>query len=569
MNPQQKQQYRPQYQTSGDLRIIPLGGLEEIGRNMVVIEYKDDIIIIDAGLQFPEENMPGIDYIIPNTKYLEKRKDKIRGLIITHGHYDHIGAIPHIMDKIGNPPIFAAPLTKAVILKRQEDYPNSPKLEIHEAKDGTKLRLGDWFDLEFFSVTHNIPDALGAVIKTPIGNIVHPGEFKFDYGRDEKPIDIQKFEEIGKKNILLLMLDSTRAEETGKSVPEYIVKENLKRIFQISKGRIIVGTFASLLDRVQQIMSIAEEMGKKVAIRGYSMKMNVEIAKNLGYLKFDKQTLIPIEKSGAVPDEKLVVLCTGAQGEASAALMRIASGEDKYIRTKRGDTIVFSSSIIPGNERSVQMLRDNLTRQGAKVYHYKMMDIHSSGHATRPEMQEIIKMIKPKFFMPIHGYYYMRNLLGEAAADAGVNPKNIIIADNGNILEVNQNQARISKKKAASNYIMVDGLGVGDVGNVVLRDRQVMSNDGMFVIIAIVDSKTGKVKGSPDIISRGFVYLKESKELLHGARKKIRQIVESATRPGQPVNDLYIKNNIREKIGQYLYSKTQRRPMVLPVIIEI
>lgn len=567
MNP--KQQYTPRRRISNNLRIIPFGGLSEIGRNMMALEYKDDIIVIDAGLQFPEEDMPGIDYIIPNTKYLEKRKDKIRGVIITHGHYDHIGAIPHIMGMIGNPPIFAAPLTKAVILKRQEDYPNSPKLEIHEAKDGTKLRLGDWFDLEFFSVTHTIPDALGAVIKTPIGNIVHPGEFKIDYDKEGNLKDIQKFEEIGKKNILLLMLDSTRAEETGKSVPEYVVEENLRKLFQNVKGRIIIGTFASLLDRIQQVIKIAEDLGKKVAISGYSMKSNVEIANRLGYLKFQKQTIIPMEKIDSVPPEKIIIMCTGAQGEANAALMRIASGEHRFVKVRKGDTIIFSSSIVPGNERSVQILRDNLSRQGAKVYHYKMMDIHSSGHATRAEMEQIIKMVKPKFFMPIHGYYYMRTVLGETAANAGIEPRNVIIADNGNIIEANKNEVKISDKKAASNYIMVDGLGVGDVGNVVLRDRQVMSKDGMFVIIAIVDSKTGKVKGSPDIISRGFVYLKESKELLQGARKKVKQIVENIAKPGQPVNDLYIKNNIREKIGQYLYSKTKRRPMVLPVVIEI
>lgn len=555
--------------TTQNLRIIPLGGLEEVGRNMTVFEYGDDIIIVDMGLQFPEEDMPGIDYIIPNTAYLKDKKEKIRGVIITHGHYDHIGAIPHSIARLGNPPIYTAPLTRGIILKRQEDFPNAPKLDIQEVKLTDKIKLG-CFKVEFFHINHNIPDSLGLAIETPVGPIVHTGDFKFDHSPiNEKPADLAKITQLGEKGILLLMSDSTDAETPGHSLSENEIQKTLEEIFKGLKGRIIVGTFASLLTRIQEIIWLAEKFGRKVAVDGYSMKANVAIARELGYLKAKKYTLISPKQANDLPDNKVLILCTGAQGEGNAVLMRLATGEHRLLKIHSGDTVIFSSSVVPGNERTVQNLRDALCRKGSKVIHYEMMDVHAGGHAPIEDLKMMLNLIKPKFFMPIEGNYYMLKLHGEIAESVGLPSENIIIPNNGDVVLVNQKSIHLSKEKVPANYVMVDGLGVGDVGQVVLRDRQTMAQDGMFVIIAVVDSKTGKVHGEPDIISRGFVYLRESKELLDQTRKKVKEIINQTSSNEHTVNWSYVKDNIRDKIGQFLYTKTQRRPMVLPVVIKI
>lgn len=551
------------------LRIIPLGGLDEIGRNMMLLEYGQDIIIIDMGLQFPEDDMPGIDYIIPNTAYLKDKKDKIRGVIITHGHYDHIGAIPHSIARLGNPPIYATPLTRGIILRRQEDFPEAPKLDIHEIKKTDRIELGR-FKIEFFHVNHNIPDGVGLAIDTPIGRIVHTGDFKFDHSPiGDEPADIYRISEIANGGVLAMMSDSTNAEKSGHSISEKEIQDNLETIFKEAPGRIIIGTFASLISRIQEVINLTEKYKKKLAIDGYSMKINVEIAKKLGYLKVQKGTLIKIKQIDDYPAKKIVVLCTGAQGEDNAVLMRIANREHRYIQIRNGDAVAFSSSVVPGNERAVQHLKDILWRQGARVYHYQMMDIHAGGHAQKEDLKMMINLIRPKFFIPIHGSYYMRKLHGEIAESVGIPSKNIVLANNGNVILLNQSSIKLSRERVTSNYVMVDGLGVGDVGQVVLRDRQAMATDGMFVIIAVVDSKTGKVRGEPDIISRGFVYLRESKELLDQTREKVKQIIAESSSAEHTANWSYVKDNIRDKIGQFLYTKTQRRPMVLPVVIEI
>jgi len=551
------------------LKIIPLGGLGEVGRNMTLLEWKRKILIIDMGLRFPEEDMPGIDYIIPNIKYLRKRKEDILGVIITHGHYDHIGAIPYYISKLGNPIIYASPLTRGIILRRQEDFPEQKKLNIKTVKDGSKIKLGD-FQVEFFRQNHNIPGTLGVFINTPIGNIVHTSDFKFDKNPvNDLPTDFKKLREIGKRKILLLMSDSTGAEEEGHSLSEKVIEKNLEEIFKKSKGRILAATFSSLLNRIQQIISLSEKYGRKVCVEGYSMRINVEIAKNLGYLKIKKGTLIKTKDVANYPDQKITILCTGAQGEDQATLMKIANKEHKYLRLKKGDEIIFSSSVIPGNERTVQILKDELYRQGADVFHYKMMDIHAGGHAQKEELLEMIKIMKPKFFFPVHGQVSMLVSHKEIAKSAGVPEKNIIIAENGQIINLTQKNFYFEKKTVPANYVMVDGLGVGDVGEVVLRDRQMLARDGMFVIVAVVDRLTGRVKGSPDIISRGFVYLRESKELLAETRRRVINIINKAAGSGGAVNWVYIKDEVRNKIGDFLHSKTQRRPMILPVIIEV
>lgn len=566
-----KKQTKPE--DSNALKVIPLGGLGEVGRNMCLLEYKDSILIIDMGFRMPEEDMPGIDYIIPDISYLteNKRYKNVVGVVITHGHYDHIGAIPYIWNRIGNPPIYAAPLSRGIILKRQDEFKDQNKLDINEVKDGSKIKLGV-FEVEFFRQNHSIPDNMGLVIKTPVGNVVHTSDFKFDnFPVNEEPTNFKNLERIGKEGVQLLMCDSTGAEELGHSLSEKDIFENMDKIFAAAKGRIIMATFSSLINRIQQAVTLSEKHGRKMGFIGHSMKSNVEITKKLGYLKSQKGTLLKkVADVNNLPDNQVTILCTGAQGEENAGLMKVTTGEHPSISIKPGDTIVFSSSVIPGNERSVQMLKDDFIRQRANVFHYKMMDIHAGGHAQREELKEMINIMKPKFFMPVHGQYSMLFANSKLAQDeCGMKEENVIIADNGQIISITADKATILKKAVPAEYIMVDGLGIGDVGEVVLRDRQMLSKDGIFVIIAVVNRKTGKVQESPDIISRGFVYLKESKELLYQARKRVIATIEKTTTSGQVANWTYVKDNVRNNLGDFLFQKTQRRPMVLPVIIEV
>jgi len=552
-----------------NVRIIPLGGLGEVGRNMMCLEYDKAILIVDMGFRMPEEDMPGVDYIIPNIAYLKGKEKNILGALFTHGHYDHIAAIPHIVNKLGNPPLFASGLTKGIILKRQEDFPNQPKLNITQVKDGSKIELGP-FQIEFFRQNHNIFDNLGLFIRTPIGNIVHTSDFKFDETPVfDIPTDMNKLRELGKRGVLLLMSDSTGAEQENHSLSEKKIMENLEEIFKQARGRIIAATFGSLINRIQQVIVLSEKYGRKVAVDGYSMKTNVEICKKLGYIKSQKGTLIKPNQINSYPDSKITLLCTGAQGEGQAVLMRIITREHKFIRLKEDDTVIFSSSVIPGNERTVQFLKDELYRQRVNVFHYKMMDIHAGGHGQRQELAEMIRTMRPRFFMPIHGQYSMLFNHAKLAHAQGIPEKNIIVAENGQVVNLTPEKIFIERKTVESNYIMVDGLGVGDVGKIVLRDRQTLSKDGMFVIVTIIDRTTGKVRGSPDIISRGFVYLRESKPLLQETRKKVIEVVNRTAGSGGAVNWSYVKDNVRNRIGDFLYTKTQRRPMILPVIIEV
>ncbi|MFQ6049991.1 MAG: ribonuclease J, partial [Candidatus Paceibacterales bacterium] len=461
-----------------NLRIIPLGGLGEVGRNMMLLEYQRKILIVDMGFRLPEEDMPGIDYIIPNIEYLKNKN--ILGIVFTHGHYDHIGAIPYLIEKIWRPDlrIFASPLSRGIILKRQKDFPQQPKLEIEEVKDKSKVKLGP-FRVEFFRQNHNIPDNLGLFVQTPVGNILHTSDFKFDPNPvNDLPTSFRKLRALSRRKILLLMSDSTGAEEETHSLSEKEISKNLEEIFQKSKGRIITATFASLINRIQQIITISEKYKRKVCLEGYSMKTNVEISKALKYIKAEKKTFIKTKGSKNYPDSKITILCTGAQGEAEAVLMRIANKEHPFLKIKRGDTVIFSSSVIPGNERTVQIMKDEILRQGAKVFHYKMMDIHAGGHAKKEELKKMIKIMRPKFFLPIHGQYSMLVSHAELAEEIGLSKKNVIVAENGQIINLSQRRIFIEKEKVPSNYIMVDGLGVGDVGEVVLRDRQMLARDG-------------------------------------------------------------------------------------------
>jgi len=550
------------------LRIIPLGGLGEIGKNMTLFEYGQDIIIVDMGLQFPEEDMPGIDYIIPNIEYLRGKEKNIKGVFITHGHYDHIGAIPHLMPKLGNPPMFASALSAGIIKKRQEDYPNKT-ININVVNYDSKINLGT-FKVEFFHVNHNIPGVLGLVIHTPEGIVVHTGDFKFDHSPvADKPADIGRIAQIGGKGVLALMSDSTDAEVPGYSVSESDIQKVLDDIFVRAEGRIIVATFSSLISRIQQIITLSEKYGRKVAIDGYSMRNNVEIASELGYLKVKKGTLIKTDQIKNFPDNKVSLMCTGAQGEEKAVLMRIVNKEHRFVNIKKGDSVVFSSSVVPGNERTVQSLKDQLYRQQAHVVHYKMMDVHAGGHGQVEDLKMMINLIKPKYFIPVHGNYYMLKMHADIAETVGVPQSNSLVGSNGQVIELTTDSATLTKEKVPANHVMVDGLGVGDVGNVVLRDRQQMSEDGMFTVIVIIDGKTGKVLGQPDIISRGFIYMKGSPELIRETKRRVIEIANKTAAPENDINWTYVKDNIRDQIGQFLFDKTQRRPMVLPVVIEV
>jgi ribonuclease J len=557
-------------ETAGDnsLKLVALGGLGEIGKNCYLLEYKDDIILIDIGIMFPDESMPGIDFIIPNVGYLDGKLDRIRGVILTHGHMDHVGAVPYLQQKLGNPDIYTAELTKNLVLKRHAEFPHLPKLPIHVVKDGDRVKMGDYFMVEFFHMNHNIPDDLGVLIETPAGNLIHTADFKFDPTPvNDTPVDLEKLRAFGDKGVLALMVDSTDAESAGHSISEQTIYENMDLIFKDATGMLILGTFSSMINRMQQIVQLSEKYGRKVVFDGYSLKTNVEIAKEMGYLKIQKGTQIAMEQVKDYPREHVTVVATGAMGQEGASLMRIVNREHRHLQIQKKDTVVFSSSVIPGNERSVQYLKDMLYRSGVKVYHYKMMDIHAGGHARQEDLKEIMLLTRPKFLIPHHGQYSMMVANGENGKAVGIPEENIVIADNGQIIHLTPDQWWFDKKVAPSTYVMVDGLGIGDIGNVVLRDRQALAEDGMFTIVIVLDPKTGRMRTSPDIISRGFIYLKEQKDLLMQVRKRIRQVIESEKQ--RPMNLAYLKDEIRDDIGQYLFQKTERRPMVLPVIIEI
>jgi len=533
------------------------------------LEYRRKILIVDMGFRMPEEDMPGIDYIIPNISYLRGKERNVIGIVFTHGHYDHIGAVPYLIEKLHYPPIFAGGLTKAIILRRQEDFPNLKKLQIEEIKDGDKVRLGP-FTVEFFKQNHNIPDTFGLFINSPVGNIVINSDFKFDPDPVfDTPTNFNKLRTLAKRGVTLLMADSTCAEEEGHSLSERTIMENLDKIFQEAEGKIIAASFGSLINRIQQIITLAEKHKRVVAIDGYSMKSNVEICKKLGYIKAKKGTIVLARGVSKLPDKRITFLCTGAQGEEQAVLMRIANKEYQHIEISPKDSVIFSSSVIPGNERTVQRLKDELYKQGAKVYHYKMMDIHASGHAYRDELKQLIEIFRPKFLVPMHGQFSMLYNHAQLAKRCGVKPENVKVLDNGEILNVSSRKISVEKSKIASNYIMVDGLGIGDVGEVVLRDRQALANDGIFVIIAVVNAQTGKVIGSPDIISRGFIYLRKSKDLLAQTRKHTITLINKTAGNNDNVNWVYVKDVLRNKLGDFLFQKTKKRPMILPVVIEV
>ncbi|MEX0910071.1 MAG: ribonuclease J [Candidatus Paceibacterota bacterium] len=556
----------------GDIRIITLGGVQEVGRNMTAIETKDDILLIDCGLQFNDPTTPGIDYILPNIQYLEENKDRIRGVVITHGHLDHIGAIPYVLHRIGNPTIYSRLLTTVMIKKRQDEFPQLPKLDIRTVEENQTLTLGG-LKLSFYSVTHTIPESMGIIIDTPYGAIVNTGDMKLDHV-DGIPTEneVKSYSIFKDKKVLALIADSTNVENPGWSIPEWRVHENLEKIISEVSGRLVIGTFASQMDRIIKIIEIAERHNKKVVIEGRSMKQNIEIIKHLNILKPKPGTFISNSEMANYPPDKILCLATGAQGDEFAALMRMSNKAHKQFRLTPSDTILLSSSVIPGNETAVQKLKDNLARQGVKIIHYRVSDVHASGHANQEEAVWIHKQIEPKFFVPVHGNHYMLRVhAGVAETRLGMSPKNVIIPDNGSVIEISEKGEKFTKLKETlpNTPMMVDGFTIGTMHDVVIRDRKLLSEDGMFVIVASIDPKTGRLRKSPDIISRGFIYLRESQDLLHETRNIIKDTIEQKTKNMHPIDFDALKNEVSESVGKFLYQKTAKQPLIIPVMIGV
>ncbi|MCA9363148.1 RNase J family beta-CASP ribonuclease [Candidatus Kaiserbacteria bacterium] len=562
----------PEITDEDTVRIITVSGVEEIGRNMNIIETKDDIIVVDAGFQFvsEESNAPGINYILPNTQYLEERKHKIRALVVTHGHLDHIGGIPFIMERIGNPPIYTQYLTSLMILKRQEEFPQMDPVQMNVIKEGESFTVGKT-RIKTFPVTHSIPDAMGVCIETKHGDVVITGDIKLVH-EDGKVVveERQEWEKVGEHNNLALLIDSTNSDREGFSKTEAKVFETLETIIRQATGRLIIGTFASQFDRLISVIKVCEEMGKKVVLEGRSIKTNVDIALTAKLMEADPKTFIQANDINEYPADKVVILSTGAQGEQFAALMRMATDKHKFITLNERDTLVLSSSVIPGNEIAVQKLKDNIYRKNVRVINYQGSHVHSSGHGNAGELVWVHQAVKPKFLIPVHGHHYHLKSHAFAAIENGFPKENIAIPDNGSIIDIkNGEEMTIQPMKIPNELLMVDGFTVGTRQEVVLRDRQTLAEDGMFVIIATVNTKTGKLRKSPDIISRGFVYLRENQQLLSEARVLIKKTVEKQTEHMHPIDLELVKDELTDVVSGFLMQKTQKTPMVIPVLIGI
>jgi len=552
------------------VRIIPLGGVEEVGRNMTAVEVGNDIFILDCGFQFSEDETPGVDYILPNTGYLEERRDKIRGLLISHGHLDHIGGIPYIIDRIGNPVIYTRRLTGKMIQKRQEEFAQTAPVQIREVEKDEVLKLGQ-HTVRFFGVTHTVPDSMGIIIETAWGDVVFTGDIKLNHEAGE-PSDEEK-KEFGifkTRNVLALLMDSTNVWQPGFSIPESNVYRTLEAIIKDSKGRLIIAMFASHLERLIRVVKFAEDYGKKIVIDGRSMRTNIEIARELGLIKYKDDTVIAVENMNQYPKERIIILATGAQGDEFASLARIGNKTHKYIRLEPTDTIVLSSSVIPGNERAVQKLKDNLSRQGAHIITYHASDVHASGHGNREEAVWIHKQIRPKFFIPVHGYHYMLRVHADLAVEMGVKPENICIPDNSSLVDI-KNGEKIMKQpmKAPAELRVVEGHTVSELSDVLMRDRKALGQEGFCVVVATIDRRTGKLHKSPDIISRGFVYLRDNKDLMDQTRLIIRKSVEGSLRNPRAADLDVARDDLAEAVSRFLLSKTMKRPIVIPVIVSI
>ena len=556
-------------QEKGAIRVLFFGGVGEIGKNMYGIEYEDEIVLLDCGMKFAQNDTPGIDFIVPNIQYLEERKEKIKGLVISHAHLDHIGGISVVMNRIGNPPIFSRKLSIELIRNRQGEFENKEAIKYHEVEKSTVLKLSDNFTLTFFSVTHTIPDSMGIVVDTPVGAIIFTGDLKLTHEDGVVgPEEVKEFAAIKKKNVLLTMADSTNAERPGFSLPEKRVVETIGKIIKETKGRVILSAFSTQIERTIRVIEHAIENGRKVIVQGRSMITNLTIASELGLLKIPLTAIIPAEKMGDYPKEKLLVLATGAQGDNFTAMDRMSRGTHRHIKLDSKDTVVFSSSIIPGNEEPVQNLKDRLSKLGVDLITYQTSDVHSSGHANRDELKWIHENIGAKFFTPIHGYHFMLSAHAQILRDIGMPEENIIIPNNGSIVDITPDGSAITMQEYTmpTEVIVVDGNAVGTAQAVVLNDRITLKEEGIFVVIVLINKRLKKVKKSPDIISRGFVYLKESQQLINRSRMIARRSVDQSLRRGRMINLDAIKRNLIRETQNYLYNETKKRPIIVPVL---
>lgn len=547
------------------MKVIPLGGLEEVGKNMTVLEYKDNIIIVDCGMTFPDDNMLGIDIVIPDITYLEKNKHKIRGIVVTHGHEDHIGAIPYVLKKI-DVPVYGTRLTIGLLENKFKEH-NLSKKFLKVVNKGSSIKLGP-FKIEFIQASHSIPDSVCFAITSPVGTVIFTGDFKIDYTPiDGDVMDLQRLAILGQKGVLALFADSTNVEREGYTLSERTVGETFKDVFSRADSRIIVATFASNLHRIQQVISAAESFGRKVVLSGRSMINNVGVARELGYLKVKKGTIIEINDMNKYPDEKICMLSTGSQGEPMSALTRMANGSHHRVKLNPSDTVIISATPIPGNETGVGVVIDNLMKLGVNVVYSSLADVHVSGHACREELKLIHTLVQPQFFIPVHGEYRMLKIHKKLAESLGTDSKNIFLMRNGNTLSLTKNSAKLTDTHYAGN-VLVDGLGIGDVGNIVLRDRKHLSEDGLLVVVVTLDKNTRETVSGPDIISRGFVYVKESEELMD----ELNTVVENILKECKEKNIVdwgTIKHNIREDLRNYVSRKIKRNPMILPIIMEV
>ena len=548
------------------LKIIPLGGLQEIGKNITVFEYRNEILLVDCGLEFPEDDMLGIDLVIPDISYLVKNQDKIRGLVITHGHEDHIGAIPYILKQI-NIPIYATNLTVELIKNKLEEHNLLRSTKLHVVKQGQTINFGS-MQVEFIRSNHSIPDAVMLAIHTPVGTVLHTGDFKVDYTPiDDKVIDLGRIAELGNKGVLALLSDSTNSERKGFTMSESSVGEVFDRLFLNNEKRIVVATFASNVHRVQQIVNSAVKYGRKVAICGRSMQNMIEAARKLGYIEVPDNVFIDIDNIKNYNDNQLVIITTGSQGEAMFALTRMANGDHRKVTITPNDMVIISATPIPGNEKLVSKVIDELMKIGAEVIYSSLADIHVSGHACQEEQKLILTLAKPKYFIPVHGEYRQLMAHRETAKKVGIADKDIFIMTNGRVLELNEEEAKLTTQ-VPNGRVLVDGLGVGDVGNIVLRDRQHLSQDGLIVIVMTMDSNTGEIVSGPDVVSRGFVYVRESENLMDDVKKVIRDEVKKCEE--NHIRDWStIKSNVKDTLRDYIFEKTKRNPMILPIIMEV
>lgn len=552
--------------TTENIRLIPIGGLGEVGKNMMVVEYGDDIIIIDAGVMFPDEEMFGVDLVIPDTSYLSDKKQRIRGIFITHGHEDHIGGLPYVLPMLDFPPIYATRLTQGLINVKLKEQKLLDKATLNVVTPGDQVALGECL-VEIVRVNHSVPDAVALAIHTPIGTVFHTGDYKFDYTPiDGRPADFGTLARLGNEGILVMMGDSTRIESPGYTPSERVINESFDKIFANAPGRIILATFASLLSRVQQVVETAARYERVIALVGRSMVNNVQMAIDLGYLTMPKGMLIRAEDINKFPPGRVVIICTGSQGEPTSALTRIANQDHRLVRIQPNDTVILSATPVPGNEKMVNRTINNLFRQGAEVYYQGIANVHVSGHAAQEELKLMLNLLRPHFFMPIHGEYRQLVLHAKLGYSLGIPDERIVIAEDGDIVEVTQESIRIADHTACGN-VFVDGLGVGDVGQIVLRDRQVLAQDGILLVVLTVDKETGHPLAGPDIVSRGFVYMRDSEELLESARERVLESFIGLN--GHASDWSFVKDKIRHTLSEFLYEKTHRRPMILPLVMEV